>query len=86
MSGKLGAVVGPDVGWHSSLDDHAGKQIDEIVAIDRARWMKAKALARVLIDERQNLDRSTVFGPIKEEVIGPNMVLVLGPLARARVL
>jgi hypothetical protein len=40
-----------------------------------------QALTRMLIDHRQHAERSTVRRPVHDEVVGPDMIPILGPEA-----
>jgi len=85
LRGKLWAVVGANELRHAALNHGAGKQADQIVGGDGPCWMEADAFAGVLIDKAKDLELPTIIGAVEDEIVGPNVALVLRLAPHARV-
>ncbi len=60
----------------SPLDHHIGKEIDHIVGADTTGGVDRKRLFGELVDQREDLDRSTIGAPIHDKVPTPRMIFV----------
>ena len=75
---ELRAVVAADVLRHAADGEQLDQHVDHVLGRDPPIDLQRQALPRVLIHDRQPLQRATVGRPIEHEVPGPDVVLVLG--------
>ena len=76
---ELGAVVAPDVLGHAVLEEEIGERHEHLVARDAALDNDRQTLAGVLVDHCEQLQGAAVAGVLTDEVVGPDVVAVLGP-------
>ena len=79
LGDELRAVVGTDVCWDAAQDKQVGQRVDDVDGPEPAVHPDGKALAGELIDDVEHAILPPVMGPILDEVIGPDMVGMLGP-------
>ena len=80
---KLRPVVRPDVLGHATRNEQPGQSLKYVVALERSSDVDRQALARVLIDDRQHAEATTVIRPSLYEVIRPDVIAPLGPQPHA---
>ena len=66
------AVVAPNEFRHASDREYIDQQLDHFVASASSINLQCQALARVLVDQRKNLQRTTIAGPIEDEINRPD--------------
>lgn len=79
QSDKLRTIVGSNVSRHTMLQHCVGDGVEDVTRPQLALHLDGQALAGVLIDEREHPERGSVMRSILDEVIRPDMVLVLWP-------
>ena len=72
--GELGAVVAADVGGNATAHEELGETGEHLGGGQTAGDDDGEALARVLIDDGQELEDTAVSGALEEEVVGPDVV------------
>ena len=65
------------------ITNRSRQHVEHILGRHAAIHLQRQALARVLVHDRQPLERTTVGRAIEHEVPGPNVVLVLGAAPNA---
>src|SRR5690554_2438120 len=83
---ELGTVVRADVRGRPSFSEEPAKDVEEVLAANRASRMEREGLAGELVDEGENLERLPVDRLVAEKVVGPNVIGSLGGEAMASVL
>ena len=76
---KLWTIVGSDIARHAMLQHCVGDSVQDIARAQLALHFDGQAFSSVLIDQRQHAERTSIMCSILDEVIGPDMVLMLRP-------
>ena len=80
---ELGAVVGADVPGNTAQDEQVRERIDDIDGLEPAGHTDGQALMGELVDDVEHADPAPVMGAVLDEVVGPDVIAVLGPEADA---
>src|SRR5258706_14289656 len=75
---ELGAVVGANEGRRTVSGDQILQNLDDSLAGDVVRGFDVQTLPSEVVDDGQDLERSSIFQLIENEVVAPDMVLSLG--------
>jgi len=75
---KLSTVVRADVLWDTSRCHEPCESLKHIAVAEIPRHINRKALPRMLVDHREHPKAPTVVRSRLDEVVAPDMVLVLG--------
>ena len=65
------------------LQHRISNGVQDVTGAQLALHFDGQAFAGVLIDERQHAERPSIMRAILDEVVGPDMVLVLWPQPHA---
>ena len=76
---KLGSVIGPDMIWNAVLDEQIRQTIEYIITGDAPLDQQRQALPAVLVNQRQNLQRTPVVRAFADKIIGPHMIAMSRP-------
>ena len=71
---ELRSVVTSDECRNASHREHVHQEINQVITREPARDLQGNAFPGVLIDQRQDFQRTSVACPIKDEVDRPNMI------------
>jgi len=77
---KLRAVVAADVGRTTPNSKQVTQQFDNVPASEASRHIQRQTFPRILVDHNQQPDAAAVLQTLAEEVIAPNVVVMLGTL------
>ena len=80
----LRAVVRAQMLGRTVASEEIGQDLEHVVGSDLSSHLDCQTLPRVLVDHGQQLQGSTVVGPLTHEVVGPDMILVQRPEPDAR--
>ncbi len=83
LSNKLGTVVGADVLWWAMTQEQLGEDIEHLLAVELTPDMNGETLPAVLVDHSQHAEGFPIMGPVLDEVIGPDVVLMDWPQPNA---
>jgi hypothetical protein len=72
--------------WRASNGEKISQHANYILGSERTSYFNRQAFTRVLVDHHQKSQFTTVFGSIGNEVIRPDMVLVVCLVSDAAVL
>src|SRR5205085_2208479 len=84
LGGKLRTVVAPQVLGHASGDEEPGQLLQHVIAAEAAGHVHGQALPRELVHDHEHPKGTTVVGPRRDEVVGPDVVRTLRPSPYAR--
>src|SRR5215211_931895 len=84
LGDELRAVVRADVARHAAQDEQVREHVDDVDGLQLASDADRQALVRELVDDVEHPDLPFVMSPILDEVVGPDVIAVLGPEADAR--
>lgn len=70
--------------WHTPQDEEVRQDVDDIGRVELATDADRKALPGELVDDVEHAELSAIVGPALYEVIGPDMIWMLGPKPDAR--
>ena len=77
------AIVTADVSGPASHREQVTKGFDNCRCRKRTANLQCQALASEFIDHCKNLQWASILGPISQKVIGPDVILMLWPVADA---
>ena len=77
-------VVRADVGGGPVSDEQVGERLEHVGCAEPPGHDQREAFPRVLIDDRQDLQRPSIVCAFCHEIVGPDVVAVLGATAEAR--
>ena len=69
---------------HTTQDEQARQGVDDVGRVELATDPDRQALPGELVDDVEHAELSAIVGPALDEVIGPDMVGVLGQKPDAR--
>ena len=75
---ELRSVVRADVDRHPAVNEQLGKTRQYVLRVEAPRHVNCQALARVLVDDRQQAQLPPIRRAVEHEVVGPDVVAVLG--------
>src|SRR3954467_2097492 len=84
LGDELRAVVGADVARHAAQDGQVGEHVDDVDGLELASDADRQALVRELVDAVEHPEPPSVVRPVLDEVVGPDVVAMLGPQPDAR--
>ena len=64
---------------HAAQDEEVGQDVDHVRRLELAGDPDRQALARVLVDDVEHPELPPVMGAVLDEVVGPDVVRMLGP-------
>ena len=76
---ELGPVVGADVPGDASQDEQVRERIDHIDGFEPAGDPDRQALVGELVDDVEHAELAPLVGAVLDEVVGPDVIAVLGP-------
>jgi hypothetical protein len=65
--------------WNAVLDEQIRQTIEYIITGDAPLDQQRQALPTVLVNQRQNLQRTPVVRTFADKIIGPNMIAMSRP-------
>lgn len=74
---ELRSVVAPDALRDAAMLEQLRQDVDHVLTRQTAIDLQSQALASVLIDQAQPLERGPVLGPVEHKVPRPHIVHVL---------
>ncbi len=80
---ELRPVVGPDVPRHAAKDEQVGQDVDDVDRLELAIDTDRQALVRELVDHVEHAVLAAIMRAVLDEVVGPDVVGMLGPQADA---
>ena len=83
LCNKLGAIVGAYEGWRATQDEQVGQSVNHICRVQFALHLDRQTFSAVLINDVQRPENLAVICPAVNEVIRPDMVLMLRPQPHA---
>src|SRR5690606_37881275 len=84
LGDELRAVVGTDMAGHTTQDEQVRQGVDDVGRVELAIDADCKAFPGELVDDVEHAESPAIVGPTLDEVIGPDMVRVLGSKPDAR--
>src|SRR5215207_1181836 len=84
LGNELRAVVGADVARHAAQDEQVREHVDDVDGLELASDADRQALVRELVDDVEHPEPPSVVRPVLDEVVGPDVVAMLGPQPDAR--
>ena len=84
LGDELRAVVGADVAGHAAQDEQVGQHVDDVDGLELASDADRQALVRELVDDVEHAELPSVMRAVLDEVVGPDVVAMLGPQPDAR--
>jgi hypothetical protein len=75
---ELGAVVGADVPGHAAQNEQVRERVDDVDGFEPAGHTNGQAFMGELVDNVEHADPAPVVGAVLDEVVGPDMIAVLG--------
>ncbi len=84
LGGKLWAIIRTNVLRSPVMAKQFGQVSDHIIRPQRPSDSNRQTFPALLIDHRQEAQGTTIVSPCGNEVIGPDMIPVLGSQAQTR--
>jgi hypothetical protein len=84
LGDELRSVVGPDVSGNAAQDEEIGQNVDHIDRLELAGDTDRQAFMAELVDHVEHPILASIVGAVLDEVVGPDMIAVLGPQPNAR--
>ena len=84
LGDELRAVVGTDMAGHTTQDEQVRQGVDDVGRVELAIDADCKAFPGELVDDVEHAESPAIVGPTLDEVIGPDMVWMLGSKPDAR--
>ena len=84
LSTELGTVIRADVLGRTSADEQLGQRLQHLGGAKLSLNSDSQAFPGVFIDHGEHPECPTVAGAIGDEVISPDVILVLGAKLKAR--
>src|SRR6187402_3072623 len=84
LGDELRAVVGAGMARHAAQDEQVGEHVDDVDGLELASDADRQALVRELVDDVEHPEPPSVVRPVLDEVVGPDVVAMLGPQPDAR--
>src|SRR3954454_15419156 len=84
LGDKLRAVVGANVARHATQDEQVREHVDDVDGLELASDPDGQALVGELVDDVEHAEPPSVVRPVLDEVVGPDVVAMLGPQPDAR--
>src|SRR5690606_29115623 len=84
LGDEFRAVVGTDMAGHTAQDEQVRERVDDVGRVELAIDADRQALPGELVDDVEHAELPAVVRPALDEVIGPDMVDVLGSKPDAR--
>src|SRR5690606_2644038 len=78
LGDELRAVVGTDMAGHTTQDEQVRQGVDDVGRVELAIDADCKAFPGELVDDVEHAESPAIVGPTLDEVIGPDMVWMLG--------
>jgi hypothetical protein len=72
------------VARHAAQDEQVGEHVDDVDGLELASDADRQALVRELVDDVEHPEPPSVVRPVLDEVVGPDVVAMLGPQPDAR--
>jgi hypothetical protein len=72
------------VARHAAQDEQIGEHVDDVDGLELASDADRQALVRELVDDVEHPEPPSVVRPVLDEVVGPDVVAMLGPQPDAR--
>ena len=76
---ELRPIVGPDVARNTTQNEEIGQHIDDIDGLELAGDPDRQAFVGELVDHIEHSIFPSIVGAVLDEVIGPDVIAVLGP-------
>ena len=76
---ELGAVVRTHMAGNAARNEQVRQDVDDVRRVELAIDPDGQAFSRELVDDVQHAIFASVMGTILDEVVGPDMVRMLGP-------
>ncbi len=64
---------------HAAHDKQVREHVDDVDRFEPAGYADGQALMRELVDDVEHADLAPVVGAVLDEVVGPDVIAVLGP-------
>src|SRR3954469_25384854 len=84
LGDELRAVVRADVARHATQDEQVREHVDHVDGLELASDPDGQALVGELVDDVEHAEPPSVVRPVLGEVVGPDVVAMLGPQPDAR--
>jgi hypothetical protein len=84
LGDKLRPVIGPDVARHPAKDEEVGQDIDHVDRLELTLYPDRQTFVGELVDHVEHAVFAAIVGAVLDEVIGPDVVGMLGPQTNAR--
>src|SRR3954470_14115116 len=84
LGDELRAVVGADVARHAAQDEQVREHVDDVDGLELASDADRQTLVGELVDDVEHAEPPSVVCPVLDEVVGPDVVAMLGPQPDAR--
>src|SRR5690606_30135325 len=78
LGDELRAIVGTNMAGHTAQNEQVRQNVDDVGRVKLATDPDRQALPSELVDDVEHAELSAIVGPALDEVIGPDMVWMLG--------
>src|SRR6188472_1907983 len=83
LGDELGSIVGTDVPGNTAQDEEVRQCVDDVDGFEPAGHPDRKALMGELVNDVEHADPAPIVGAVLDEVVGPDVIAMLGPEADA---